>query len=46
MLLREGNETKLDYWIRVSSGIIAKRSPIHKFGRNDAIPNNSWAFVN
>ncbi len=46
VVLREGNETKLDYWIRVSSGIIAKRSLVHKFGRNDAVPNNTWAFVN
>ena len=35
-----------DYLIEVQRGNVPGVSMVHKFGRNDAIPNGSWAFVN
>jgi len=35
-----------DFLIEVQKGNVPKHSLVHKFGRNDAIPNGSWAFVN
>ena len=40
--LREITE---DYLIRVARGEVPGQSLVHKFGRNDAVPNGSWAFV-
>jgi len=34
-----------DFLIEVQKGKIAGHSMVHKFGRNDAVPNGSWAFV-
>ncbi len=35
-----------DFLIEVRQGKIPGYSCVHKFGRNDAVPNGSWAFVN
>jgi len=35
-----------DYLIEVARGNVSGASLMHKFGRNDAVPNGSWAFVN
>jgi hypothetical protein len=35
-----------DYLIEVQRGNVPGESMVHKFGRNDAVPNGSWAFVN
>jgi hypothetical protein len=35
-----------DFLIEVQKGNISGHSMVHKFGRNDAVPNGSWAFVN
>jgi len=35
-----------DWWVNVQKGLIPGHSLVHKFGRNDAVPNGSWAFVN
>lgn len=35
-----------DYLIEVQRGNVPGVSMVHKFGRNDAVPNGSWAFVN
>ena len=35
-----------DYLIEVQRGNVPGASMVHKFGRNDAIPNGSFAFVN
>lgn len=35
-----------NYLIEVSRGNISGHSYVHKFGRNDAVPNGSWAFIN
>jgi len=35
-----------DFLIDVQKGNVSGHSMVHKFGRNDAIPNGSWAFVN
>ena len=34
-----------DYLIRVAKGDVPGESLVHKFGRNDAVPNGSWTFV-
>jgi len=34
-----------DFLVEVQKGNIAKHSMVHKFGRNDAVPNGTWAFV-
>lgn len=34
-----------DYLIEVARGNVNGHSLVHKFGRNDAIPNGTWAFV-
>ena len=34
-----------DFLIEVQKGNVAGHSLIHKFGRNDAVPNGSWAHV-
>jgi len=35
-----------DFLIEVQKGNIAGHSIIHKFGRNDSVPNGTWAFIN
>ena len=35
-----------DFLIEVQKGNIAGHTMVHKFGRNDAVPNGSWEFVN
>jgi len=35
-----------DFLLRVKQGLVPGYSVVHKFGRNDAVPNGSWAFVN
>ena len=35
-----------DFLIEVQKGNVAGHSMVHKFGRNDAVPNGSWAFIN
>ena len=35
-----------EWLIEVQKGNVPGHSLVHKFGRNDAIPNASWAFVN
>ena len=35
-----------DFGVEVQKGNVAGHSLVHKFGRNDAIPNGSFAFVN
>ena len=35
-----------DFYIQVEEGNIPGYSLVHKFGRNDAVPNATWAFVN
>ncbi|KKM76613.1 hypothetical protein LCGC14_1378350 [marine sediment metagenome] len=35
-----------DFLIEVQKGNIAGHSMVHKFGRNDNVPMNSWAFIN
>lgn len=43
----EGNETRLDFWSKANRGLIkGMLPPVHKFGRNDAVTNGTWAFVN
>jgi len=34
-----------DFLIEVQKGNVAGHSMVHKFGRNDAVPNGSWAIV-
>lgn len=35
-----------DFLIEVQKGNVPGHSLVHKFGRNDAVPNGSWEFVN
>ena len=35
-----------DFLVEVQKGNIAGHSLVHKFGRNDGVPNGSWEFVN
>ncbi len=35
-----------DFLIEVQKGNVPKHSIVHKFGRNDAVPNNTWQHVN
>jgi len=35
-----------DFLIEVQKGNIAGHSMVHKFGRNDNVPMNSWEFIN
>jgi hypothetical protein len=35
-----------EHLIEVQKGEIPRHSMVHKFGRNDAIPNGSWEFIN
>ena len=35
-----------DFLIEVAKGNVGGHSLVHKFGRNDAVPNGSWAWVN
>lgn len=35
-----------DFYTELQKGNIAGHSLIHKFGRNDGVPNGSWAFIN
>lgn len=35
-----------EFLIEVQKGNVSGHSLVHKFGRNDAVPNGSWAFVN
>lgn len=35
-----------DFLIEVAKGNVPGHSLVHKFGRNDAVPNGSWAFIN
>lgn len=35
-----------DFLIEVQKGNVAGHSMVHKFGRNDTVPNGSWEFVN
>ena len=34
-----------EYFTEIAKGNIAGSSLVHKFGRNDAVPNGSWAFI-
>lgn len=34
-----------DFLIEVQKGNVAGHSMVHKFGRNDAVPNGSWAHI-
>ena len=34
-----------DFLIEVAKGNVAGHSLVHKFGRNAAVPNGSWEFV-
>ena len=34
-----------DFYLEVSKGNIFGHSLVHKFGRNDSVPNGSWAFI-
>ena len=35
-----------DFLIEVQKGNVPGHSMVHKFGRNEVVPNGSWAFVN
>ena len=35
-----------DFFIDVAKGNVAGHSLVHKFGRNDGVPNGTWEFVN
>jgi len=35
-----------DFMAEIKKGTIPGHSCVHKFGRNNAVPNGSWAFVN
>ena len=35
-----------DFLVEVAKGNVAGHALVHKFGRNDAVPNGSWAHVN
>ena len=35
-----------DFLTEVQKGNVAGHSMVHKFGRNDSVPNGSWQFVN
>jgi hypothetical protein len=35
-----------DYLIQVKNGLVPGASIVEKFGRNDSVPNGSWAFIN
>ena len=35
-----------DYLVQVQRNLVPGQTMVHKFGRNDAVPNGSWAFVN
>lgn len=35
-----------DFYVQVQEGKIPGYSVVHKFGRNDAVPSGTWAFVN
>jgi len=37
-----GNQITADFLIEVQKGNVKGHSLVHKFGRNDAVPNNSW----
>lgn len=39
------NGMTTDYYAEVAAGNIPGASLVHKFGRNDAVPNGSWAHV-
>ena len=41
-----GNQINADFLIEVQKGNVKGHSLVHKFGRNDAVPNNSWEFIN
>jgi hypothetical protein len=34
-----------NYWLEVAKGNIANHSLVHKFGRNDGVPNGTWEGV-
>ncbi|RLE28269.1 MAG: hypothetical protein DRJ65_00130 [Acidobacteria bacterium] len=34
-----------DFYLAVRQGLVPGHSLVHKFGRNDAVPNGTWAFV-
>ena len=34
-----------DFLIEVQKGTVTGHTVVHKFGRNDAVPNGTWAFV-
>ena len=38
--------SRTDFYVQVQEGKIPGYSLVHKFGRNDSVPNNTWAFVN
>lgn len=38
--------SRTDFYVQVQEGKIPGYSLVHKFGRNDAVPSGTWAFVN
>ena len=40
-----GNRLTADFYTEVQKGNVTGHTMVHKFGRNDAVPNGSWAFV-
>ena len=44
-LRTEFNLGRQDFLIEVQKGNVAGHSLVHKFGRNDAVPNGTWAHV-
>ena len=37
---------RTDFYIQVKEGKIPGYSLVHKYGRNPAVPNGTWAFIN
>ena len=40
------NNYQRDFLIEVAKGKIKGHSLVHKFGRNDSVPNGTWEFIN
>lgn len=38
--------SRADFYVQVQEGKIPGYSLVHKFGRNDAVPNATWEFIN
>ena len=43
---KEGQLLTADFLLEVQRGNVSGFSMLHKFGRNDGVPNGSWEFIN